>query len=224
MKKDIYRLTIDHALNPFFLFDGEGGLIDYNEEGEFLLSFTEKEELFGLAIQNASYFRGFKHTYVDITIARIDFCALSVGYMDDDLISLTLYKNICKKRLKLADKLQEANIFTLLDIAINSNMIEPEQLQSRYDISLPEFKLDVDKFLKLLNKILRALKESDQITIEVAYATGHYIKIEEKKYPVITVEISSKDIERIDRSIVENNQFLITLESGKIHIEVPFIL
>ncbi len=224
--KDIYYQSIEYSINPFFLFDSEGELVDYNQEAEFLLSFVPKEQIYQLALENAAYFRGFKHTFIDLNFPQASFCAISVGYTDDEQIAITLHKNICRQALKITDQLQKANIFTLLDIAINSNMIEESRLKMEYDISIPEFKIDIDHFLKLLNKILRSIKHSPTIFVKVVFSAGRYIKIESKKYPVVAIDIEPGGIEsqELQKLIKDEKEFLVSTTNKGVHIELPFIL
>ena len=54
---------------------------------------------------------------------------------------------------------------------------------------------------------------------------GEYIKIDGKKYSLISVEISSN--ENADFStlnIKDNNSFILTVEDNKITIDLPLIL
>ncbi len=224
--KDIHYQSIEYSINPFFLFDNEGELIDYNQEAEFLLSFVPKEQIYQLALENAAYFRGFKHTFIDLNFPQASFCAISVGYADDEKIAITLHKNICRQTFTITDQLQKADIFTLLDIAINSNMVEESRLRLEYDISIPEFKIDIDHFLKLLNKIFRSIKKSPTIFIKVVFSAGRYIKIESKKYPVVAVDIEPEGIkpQELHTLIKDEKEFLVSATPKGVHIELPFIL
>ena len=219
----IYKLALENSINPFLIFDSNGKLIEYNNEAEFTLSFIKKEELFQIALENATHFPGFKQTYLDLDLGQISFCAVSVGYIDDDHICLTLHKNICKKSLKLTDKLQSANIFTIFDVAINANMVDPKKLKVEYDISIPEFKFNIDAFLKLLNKIFKKIRDAKTIYIKVVLATGRYLKIEKKNYPVVSIDIKPEGID-IKKLQMMEDEFLITRSKEGIHIELPLIL
>ncbi|BCD59787.1 MULTISPECIES: hypothetical protein [unclassified Nitratiruptor] len=220
---DIYKHVIEHSLNPFFIFNSEGDLIDFNNEGEYLLSFLDKEEIFQVAIENATHFPGFKNTYIDLSLPQMSFCAISVGYIDDENICIQFQKHVCKKYFTINDKLQSANIFTLIDVALNANMIDETKLVREYDISIPEFKLDIDHFLKMLNKILKSCKESQKILIKVMYATGRHIKIENKKFSVVAIDIVAKDTD-LTKVDVQSEEFLIDRIKNGIHIELPLIL
>ncbi len=219
----IYKMALENSINPFLIFDSAGNLVEYNNEAEFTLSFIKKEELFQIALENATHFPGFKQTYLDLDLGQISFCAVSVGYIDDEHICLTLHKNICKKSLKLTDKLQQANIFTIFDVAINANMIEFKKLKMEYDVSIPDFKFDIDAFLKLLNKIFKKIKDAKSIYIKVGLATGRYLKIEKKNYSVVAIDIKPKGIDSKKLDVM-NDEFLISRTKEGIHIELPLIL
>lgn len=216
-------MVLYNAINPFFIFDSDGNLVDYNNEGEYLLTFLDKEEIFQIAIENATHFPGFKNTFIDLSLPQMNFCAISVGYIDDENICIQFQKHVCKKSFTITDKLQSANIFTLIDIALNANMIDEAKLVREYDISIPEFKLDIDHFLKILNKILKHCKNSQKVIIKVMYATGRHIKIENKKYAVVAIDIVAEDTNftKID---LQSEELLIDPIKNGFHVELPLIL
>lgn len=218
----IYKDFIENSINPFILFDAAGEVLEYNKEGEYILSIANKEELFNLAISHASMSFGFKHSFIDLDIGHASFCAITVGYKDSEKLGLMLHKNVCNKKLApTPQKLQKANIFTLIDIAITTNLTDENKITAEYDVSIPEFKLDINRFLQLLNKIFKALRTSSHIYIKVTIATGRSIKIGNKKYQVVVIEIRSDDIEKLT---IKEEEFILTYDQEKLTIELPFIL
>ncbi|NPA03323.1 MAG: hypothetical protein GXO61_00515 [Epsilonproteobacteria bacterium] len=219
---ELYKEFIEKGINPFIIFDSNAQVLDYNDEGEYILSVIDKDELFNLAVSHASMRFGFKHSFLDIDIGHSSFCALTVGYLDSDMIGIMLHKNVCSKRFRSEkEELQFSNIFTLIDIAINTNLEDKVKIVTDYDVSIPEFKINIARFLQLLNKIFQALKESKEIKIKVAIATGRSIKIENRKYQVIVLEIQSSLIRNLEP--IKDEEFIISFEKDKIHIELPFI-
>ncbi len=218
----LYKEFIDNSLDPYILFNAEGEILEYNKEGEYILSISKKDELFNLAVSHASMSFGFKHSFLHIDIGHSTFCAITVGYKDSDHIGLMLHKNVCSKKLHaIQENLQLANIFTLLDIAITTNLDENTNLFTEYDVSIPEFKLNINRFLQLLNKIFKALKTSQEVLVKVHIATGRNMKIEGKKYQVVTIVIQSKEIEQLH---IEDEEFILTFDKKSLTIELPFIL
>ena len=219
---EIHKDFIENSINPFILFDSSGEVLEYNKEGEYILSIAKKEELFNLAISHASMSFGFKHSFIDLDIGHASFCAITVGYKDSERLGLMLHKNVCSKKLSPApQELQSANIFTLIDIAINTNLDESNKITAEYDVSIPEFKLDINRFLQLLNKIFKALRDADRIYIKVTIATGRSIKIGGKKYQVVLMEIRSEDVEKL---AIKDEEFILTYNKDRLTIELPFIL
>lgn len=218
---NFYRELIENCINPFILFSETGEIIEYNKEGEYLLSIAPKEDLYNLAVSHASMSFGFKHTFLQLDIGHATYCAITVGYLDSEHIGLMLHKNTCGAKVQKSSKdLQPANIFTLLDIAINTHF-DQTKITAEYDISIPEFKLDINHFLKLLNKIFRSLKNAQKLFIKVHIAMGRSLKIDEKRYRVVEVIIESEEIKRLDK--IEDEQFIITVDNNQLHIELPFI-
>ncbi|BCD67203.1 hypothetical protein [Nitratiruptor sp. YY09-18] len=218
---DIYKEFIENSINPFILFSPEGNILEYNKEGEYLLSIAAKEELFELAINHASMHAGFKHTFLELQIGHSKFCAILVGYIDSETLGLMLYKNMCSTKIqKNSKELQSANIFTLIDIAINTNL-EQTKVAAEYDVSIPEFKLDINHFLKTLNKIFKALKNTKELTVKVHIATGRSIKINQKRYRVVEILIESEEVKNLRN--LEDEQLIITFENNLLRIELPFI-
>ena len=94
-----------------------------------------------------------------------------------------------------------------------------------YDPSIPEFKLDASTFIKTLNQIFEAFKDKKNVTCSILLKIGEYIKIDGKKYSLISVEISSNEKNDFSSiNIKENSSFILTLDENKITIDLPLIL
>jgi len=218
---DLYKEFFENSIDPFIIFDAEGNVIEYNKEGEYILSKIDKNELFNLAISHASMTFGFKQTLIELDIGHSSFCAINVGYVNSDRIGLVLHKNLCNKKYKnLSQNLQQVNIFTLIDIALNTNIDDSVKIYKEYDASIPEFKVNINRFLQFLNKIFKQINNAKKIKIVVKMATGETMVIEGKRYQILTIDIiTDKEI------IVKDNDFIHSpIKTGGIHIELPFIL
>ncbi len=218
--KELFKAFFEESLNPFIIFDSSGEVREYNKEGEFLLTQMEREELFNLAVNYASMHFGFKKTAVNLQVGHTTFCILQVGYVSAEEIGLVLYKNLCTKKYEpKSSDLQQANIFTLIDLALETNIPLETKVVKEYDVSIPDFKIDIKNFLRFLNKIFKQLHDQKEIFIRVKMAMGEYIVIGGKKYPVVIVEIASpKELD------VDEKNYLYTLSRDKIVIELPLIM
>ena len=149
-------------------------------------------------------------------------------YENEDEIHMKLYKSaMVKKENTLNIKnINVTNIFTLVDLSISTSKIKSDiNFIKNYDPSIPEFKLDASSFIKTLNQIFDAFKGNKNVSCSILLKIGEYIKIDEKKYSLISVEISTdKENDFSSLNIKENNSFILTKDDTKVTIDLPLIL
>lgn len=219
---------VELDLNPILSFSSNAKIIYSNSEAQFLLNRIKQKELFDLALTYAPKTFGALTSYIDLTIKNYTFYAITVTYQNEDEIHMKLYKSaMVKKESKLNIKnINSTNIFTLVDLAISTSKIKNNiNFTKNYDPSIPEFKLDASTFIKTLNQVFDVFKDKESVTCSILLKIGEYIKIDEKKYSLISVEISSN--EKSDFSslnIKETNSFIITTDETKITLDLPLIL
>ena len=219
---------VELDLNPILSFSYTSKIVYSNSEAQFLLNRISQKELFDLAMSYAPKNFGALTSYIDITIKNYTFYAITVMYENDDQIHMKLYKSaMVKKQNNLNIKsINVSNIFTLVDLAISTSKIKTNiNFIKNYDPSIPEFKLDASSFIKALNLIFEFLKDNENISCSILLKIGEYIKIDEKKSSLVSIEISSdkeKDFSLIN--IKENNSFILILNKNKITIDLPLIL
>ena len=219
---------VELDLNPILSFSSTSRILYSNYEAQFLLNRIKPKELFDLALTYAPKTFGALTSYIDLTIKNYTFYAITVTYQNEDEIHMKLYKSaMVKKESKLNIKnINSTNIFTLVDLAISTSKIKTNiNFIKNYDPSIPEFKLDASSFIKTLNQTFEAFSNRKNVSCSILLKIGEYIKIDGKKYSLISVEISSN--ENADFStftIKDNNSFIVTLEENKITIDLPLIL
>ena len=219
---------VELDLNPILSFSSNAKIIYSNSEAQFLLNRIKQKELFDLALTYAPKTFGALTSYIDLNIKNYTFYAITIMYENEDEIHMKLYKSaMVKKENNLNIKnINVTNIFTLVDLAISTSKIKTNiNFIKNYDPSIPEFKLDASTFIKTLNQIFEAFKDKKNVTCSILLKIGEYIKIDGKKYSLISVEISSN--EKSDFSsinIKENSSFILTLDENKITIDLPLIL
>jgi len=216
-------------LNPFMIFSCEGKLLHYNQEGEYLFSFVSPKDLYELALNYAPKSFGMRSSHINIRYDRYTFCALLVGYQDDERIALRLYKEMTNITNNFGkENLTLTNIFTLLELSKNSVLVNKGVLICElYDPTIPEMKLQVEKFLKLLNKIFAEYTDTKMIEIRVSLKIGKNILIEGKSYPVCNITISNRELSvkngDIFYSLAKEANVLVIAKKGKTVIEFPII-
>ena len=219
---------VELDLNPVLSFSSNAKIIYSNSEAQFLLNRIKQKELFDLALTYAPKTFGALTSYIDLNIKNYTFYAITIMYENEDEIHMKLYKSaMVKKENNLNIKnINVTNIFTLVDLAISTSKIKTNiNFIKNYDPSIPEFKLDASTFIKTLNQIFEAFKDKKNVTCSILLKIGEYIKIDGKKYSLISVEISSNEKNDFSSiNIKENSSFILTLDENKITIDLPLIL
>lgn len=219
---------VELDLNPVLSFSSNAKIIYSNSEAQFLLNRIKQKELFDLALTYAPKTFGALTSYIDLNIKNYTFYAITVMYENEDEIHMKLYKSaMVKKESSLNIKnINTTNIFTLVDLAISTSKIKNDiNFTKNYDPSIPEFKLDASTFIKTLNNIFEAFRDKENVTCSILLKIGEYIKIDNKKYSLISVEISSNKKSDFSSLITkENNSFILTADETKVNIDLPLIL
>ena len=219
---------VELDLNPILSFSSSAKILYSNSEAQFLLNRIKQKELFDLALTYAPKTFGALTSYIDLNIKNYTFYAITIMYENEDEIHMKLYKSaMVKKENNLNIKnINVTNIFTLVDLAISTSKIKTNiNFIKNYDPSIPEFKLDASTFIKTLNQIFEAFKDKKSVTCSILLKIGEYIKIDGKKYSLISVEISSNEKNDFSSiNIKENSSFILTLDENKITIDLPLIL
>ena len=219
---------IELDLNPILSFSSTSKILYSNSEAQFLLNRIKQKELFDLALSYSPKTFGAQTSYIDLAIKNYTFYAITVMYENEDEIHMKLYKSaMVKKENTLNIKnINVTNIFTLVDLSISTSKIKSDiNFIKNYDPSIPEFKLDASSFIKTLNQIFDAFKGNKNVSCSILLKIGEYIKIDEKKYSLISVEISTdKENDFSSLNIKENNSFILTKDDTKVTIDLPLIL
>jgi len=226
---NFFEEWVELDLNPVISFSSSGKLLFSNHEAQFLFNRIKQKELFDLTLKYAPKTFGVETTYIDLSIENYTFYAITVKYDNEDEIHMKLYKSaMVKKDSQLSTKNTNiTNIFTLVDLAISSKKIKStSKFIKNYDPSIPEFKINAKEFIKTLNLIYDAFDESEIVTTSVILKIGEYIKIDGKKYSIISVEISSSNTIDLDSFNYEDEQasFIVTKLQDKVSIDLPLII
>jgi hypothetical protein len=218
---------VELDLNPILSFSSTSKIIYSNSEAQFLLNKIKQKELFDLAVSYAPKTFGAQTSYIDLTIKNYTFYAITVMYQNEDEIHMKLYKSAMVKKANTLNikNINSTNIFTLVDLAISTSKIKTDiNFIKNYDPSIPEFRLDASSFIKTLNQIFDAFKSKKDVTCSILLKIGEYIKIDGKKYSLISVEISSNEASNLSPiTIKEDSSFIVTLDEKKVTIDLPLI-
>ncbi len=224
-----YETLIENDLNPFMLFNDEGKLLKYNKEAEYLLSFVSSREIYDLAVSSAPLSFGFQRSFVTLHYERNSFYAILVGYLDESSLGIKLYKEVTDShKLEYKSAMTEINIFTLLKLSRNSTLSHSQVILNEiYDPSIPDVKLNVEKFLLLLNKLFTMYHDSKELFIKVFLKIGETIVFNGKKYPICSIKFHSYDTQVKDAELfyqlAKEADVSLFVKSDFVMIEFPLI-
>lgn len=218
---------VELDLNPVISFSSSSKILYSNSEAQFLLNRIKQKELYELALKYAPKSFGLETSYIDLNLQNYTFYAITVKYDNEDEIHMKLYKStMAKKESKLNIKnINSTNIFTLVDLAISTSKIKSDTIYKKnYDPSIPDFKLDATLFIKTLNQVFQAFKGSKEVHCSILLKIGEYIKIEGKKYSLISINITSdKDAIKELLQYKQDSPFILSFVKNKITIDLPLI-
>ncbi len=225
-----FQSFLDWDNSPFILFNNQSKILYLNNSAEILFGYVSKKELYDLALAYAP--PGFGHTTTTLSLNydSFTFYAITVGYENEEQISIRFYN---APRMKpntpmKKDKLVTTNINLLLEANIalfktkNTNTLE---LLADHD--LPSFKIDQNGFSKLLRKTLDAFRSSDSIRITLKLLIGEHVIISGKKNPIVQLAVEANgrhsDADEEIRSLSMQSHISAQLKENTIKLEIPFI-
>ncbi len=226
---DFYEKFIEYDYNPFVLFNKNGKIKSVNQEAQYLLGAVSATELYHLALSYASGSYGFKTTFLNLEYGRYKFFAVCVGYENDEEIGIRLYRY---PELKL-ESIEECdadfvNIYALIDLCISANATKSKVgFKKEIDPTLPEIKLNAERFIKLLTQAFERFSSSKEITIKLHINIGEYIKIADRKFTLFAIEIIGDSFDRYDlaqiKELAKSINSYIEIDSDRLIINIPMI-
>ena len=216
--------------SPFILFSNEGKILYLNHSAELLFGTVSKKELYDLALAYASAGFGYKTTSISLTYDSFMFHAITVGYEDEEKISLRLYHRpyVQPVRKLQTDTLITTDINVLLEANIALFQVQNSNpLTLLTDQDLPLFKMDQNHFSKLLRKIFHSFRSSDSIDISLKLLIGQHIIINDKKESLAGLMVRANgryvDSDEEIKELANQNQIKAVLKEHSIILEIPLI-
>lgn len=225
-----FEAFVEWDNSPFILFNAEGKILYLNNVAEILFGYVSKQELYDIALAYAPQTFGYKTTTLSLNYDAFTFYAVTVGYENEDQISIRFYNAPRAKPSSPleTDKLMVTNINILLEANIalfktkNSNA-----LQLLADQDLPPFKIDQNKFSKLLRKTLDAFRTSDSISITLKLLIGEHVVIADKKESIVQLTVKANgryhDADNEIKSLASQGHISCLLKEHTIKLEIPLI-
>lgn len=217
--------------SPFILFTNTGKIKYLNNAAEILFGYVSKKELYDIAVSYAPQNFGHKMTSLTLNYDSFAFHAITVGYENEEEISLRLYHT---PRIKSPQKLDQQKLITTdLNILLEANIAlfktkNANHLSLLADQDLPPFKIDQNTFSKLLRKTLDAFRASDSIDISLKLVIGQHILIEGKKVSIVQLSIDANgrynDADAEIEALCLPLRIKSILQEHSIKLEIPLLL
>lgn len=219
---------IEFDYNPHLLFDKNGKILSLNNEAQYLLGYTNAASLFELAITYATANTGFKTSFIDLEFGRFRFFALMVGYDDENQIGLRLYQSPAFHYSEPVAEGDLVNVYTLIDLCISSNSIGSDTVFTKeLDPTIPNIRLQTEMFIKLLNKVYTTHVPASHVETKLYFRVGEYIRTEDKKYTLFSIEITSEGLTENKssdiRMMAEKMNIFVDFKSNKTLLNIPLI-
>lgn len=225
-----FQSFVEWDNSPFILFSNQGKILYLNNAAEILFGYASKKELYDIAVSYAPQSFGYKTTSLSLNYDSFLFHAITVGYENEEQISLRLYNT---PRIKPRGKIEtDKFILTDINILLEANIAlfktkNPNPLRLLTDQDLPPFKLDQNNFSKLLRKTLNAFRASDSIDISLKLLIGQHVIIDDKKESLIQLSIEANgrytDSDEEIRLLAAESQIKSLLREHAIKLEIPLI-
>jgi hypothetical protein len=225
-----FKSFVEWDNNPFILFSNQGKILYLNNAAEILFGYVMKKELYDIALSYAPQNFGYKTTSLTLNYDTFIFHAITVGYENEEQISLRLYNT---PRIKPARKIEKEKLITTdINILLEANIAlfrttNPNPLKLLTDQELPAFKIDQNNFSKLLRKTLNAFRASDSIDISLKLLFGQHVIIDNKKESIAQLSILANgrytDTDAEIRTLSEFSQIKCILKEHYIKLEIPLI-
>ena len=219
---------IEFDYNPYLLFDQSGKILSLNNEAQYLLGYTDATVLFELAITYAKNNIGFKTSFLDLEFGRFRFFALMVGYDNENEIGLRLYQSPAFHYSEPDMEGDLVNVYTLIDLCISSNSIGTDiEFTKELDPTIPDIRLQTESFIKFLNKIYTSHTSSRRVETKLYFRVGEYIRTEDRKYTLFSIEIQSENVIRNRMSeirfMAEEMNIFVDFKPNKTILNIPLI-
>ena len=225
-----FESFIEWDNSHFILFSNQGKILYLNNAAEILFGYVSQKELYHIAVSYAPQDFGYKTTTISLSYDSFEFYALSVGYENEEEISLRLYN---APRIKSTHKVEQNKLIsTDINILLEANIAlfrtkYSNELKLLADQDLPAFKIDQNNFSKILRKMLDAFRSEKSINITLKLLIGQQVIIDNKKESIVQLSVCANgrysDRDEELSTLTAQSQIKCLLQESAIILEIPLI-
>ena len=210
----MFEFFIEYDINPVIFFDERGNVKYCNQEAEIFLSYINVKEVYKFVINKATSDKLMNTQFQKIKFNDFEFNGFSIGYKDN-LIGVRFFINTKKNNITISS-LEKVDLLKLINFAIEYIKLKQNtQFKIFPDLSIREILINKKELLKILIEIF---ENQQKVEIITHLKVGEYLKIENKKYPIIEIKIKTHANKKISSQFFE----IENSENGY-NIKIPFI-
>ncbi len=212
----MFEFWCEYDINPLIIFNQKGNIVYCNQEAEIFLSYINKKEVFDFLLKNAPKKPSIKTEFRKINFKDFEFNGYSIGYKDDSQIGVRFFINTDTHSIIYLEKLEKIDLSMIINFTVEyMNLKQNTKFTVYFDPSIPEIYINKKAFLDLLFEII---ENQEKVYIETKINIGEYIKLNQKKFPIISVIIETNKKKHIKSPYFE----VINNKKGYI-IQIPLI-
>jgi nitrogen-specific signal transduction histidine kinase len=225
-----FQSFLDWDNSPFILFNNQSKILYLNNSAEILFGHVSKKELYDLALAYAPPGFGYTTTTLSLNYDSFTFYAITVGYENEEQISIRFYNT---PRMKPATPMEKNKLVTTnINLLLEANIAlfktkNTNTLQLLADHDIPSFKIDQNGFSKLLRKTLDTFRSSDSIRITLKFLVGEHVIIAGKKNPIVQLAVEANgrycNTDEEIHSLATQSYITVLLKENAIKLEIPLI-
>ena len=225
-----FQSFIDWDNSPFILFNAQSKILYLNNAAEILFGYVSKKELFDLVLAYAPQDFGHKTTTLSLNYDSFSFYAITVGYENEEQISIRFYN--APRTTSITPIEREKLVSTDINLLLEANISmfktkNSNALQLLTDPDIPAFKIDQNRFSKLLRKTLNAFRASDSISITLKLLVGEQVIISGKKCLIVQLAVIANgrynDADTEISKLAAECHITHLLQEQSIKLEIPLI-
>ena len=211
----MFEFWCEYDINPLIIFNEKGHIKYCNQEAEIFLSYINKKEVYEFTVKNAPKKAGMKTEFKHIKFKDFEFDGYSIGYQDDNYIGIRFFINTNTNTIELT-ALEEIDLAMLINFAIEYITLKQNTTFTTYfDPSIPTLLVHKKALLDLIFEIFENQKE---VNITTKINIGEYIKIKDKKYQIVEIEIKTTP-----NRVIKSPYFEILNKNNGYIIKIPLI-
>jgi len=196
----MFEFWCEYDINPLIIFNEKGNIKYCNQEAEIFLSYVNKKEVYEFVINNAPKNAGIKTEFKKIKFQDFEFNGFSIGYKNDTEIGIRLFINTNTHSIELTE-LEEIDLSMLINFAVEYVGLKNDiKITTVFDPSIPKILVHKKALLEIIFDILEKQKEA---IISTKINVGEYIKIKNKKFQIIEIDIKTKPDKKINSPYFE---------------------